>query len=157
MEKRIATFGNGAKLTTEEFHVLNDDAEISMYSREIRWYDYKMQRTSTNQVKDLSEVDILHGPYKRFVAEELVEEGFFYLGTKHGRWERYGREFDNDILKKLQNEDIEGIVIDLRNNGGGSLQEVVDMVGLFIPEGPVVQVKNGDGRSSLLADRDQGK
>ncbi|MES2796315.1 MAG: hypothetical protein V4683_10130 [Bacteroidota bacterium] len=98
MEKRIATFGNGNRQTTEEFYVLKDDAEISMYFREIRWYDYQMQRTSTNQVKDLSEVAILHGPYKRYVAEELVEEGFYYLGTKHGRWERYGKEFDNDYV-----------------------------------------------------------
>ena len=102
-EKRIATFGNGNKQTTEEFYVLNDDAEISMYARDIRWYDYKMQRTSTNVIKNIEEAAILHGPYKRFVGDDLVEEGFFYLGTKHGRWERYGKEFDNDyvLLDKL--------------------------------------------------------
>lgn len=98
MEKRIATFGNGNRQTTEEFHVLNDEAEISMYFREIRWFDFQMQRTSTNTIKNLEEAAILHGPYKRFVADELVEEGFFYLGTKHGRWERYGKEFDNDYV-----------------------------------------------------------
>ncbi len=98
MEKRIATFGNGNKLTTEEFHVLNDAAEISMYFREIRWYDPQMQRTSTNTIKNIEEAAILHGPYKRYIADELVEEGFYYLGTKHGRWERYGREFDNDYV-----------------------------------------------------------
>jgi antitoxin component YwqK of YwqJK toxin-antitoxin module len=103
MEKRIATFGNGNKQTTEEFFVLDDDAEISMYSRDIRWYDYKMQRTSTNVIKNIEEAAILHGPYKKYVGEELVEEGFFYLGTKNGRWERYGKEFDNDyvLLDKL--------------------------------------------------------
>ena len=98
MEKRIATFGNGNRQTTEEFYVLNDDAEISMYARDLRWYDYQMQRTSTNAIKNIEEAAILHGPYKRFVADELVEEGFFYLGTKHGRWERYGKEFDNDYV-----------------------------------------------------------
>jgi antitoxin component YwqK of YwqJK toxin-antitoxin module len=104
MEKRIATFGNGNRLTTEEFFVLNDEAEISMYARDLRWYDYQMQRTSTNAIKNIEEADILHGPYKRFVADELVEEGFFYLGTKHGRWERYGKEFDNDyVLLEKQN------------------------------------------------------
>lgn len=98
MEKRIATFGSGNKQTTEEFYVLNDAAEISMYFREIRWYDPQMQRTSTNTIKNLEEAAILHGPYKRYVADELIEEGFYFLGTKHGRWERYGKEFDNDYV-----------------------------------------------------------
>jgi antitoxin component YwqK of YwqJK toxin-antitoxin module len=108
MEKRIASFGNGARQTTEEFHVLLDDAEISMYFREIRWYDYQMQRTTTNQIKDLADVPILHGPYKRFVADELVEEGYYYLGTKHGRWERYGKEFDNDYVLLEKNYYLKG-------------------------------------------------
>lgn len=97
MEKRIAVFGNGARQTTEEFNILDDEAEISMYARDIRWYDPDMQRTTTNPIKDWENVTILHGPYKRFVADELVEEGFFYLGTKHGRWESYGKDVDGDI------------------------------------------------------------
>jgi antitoxin component YwqK of YwqJK toxin-antitoxin module len=108
MEKRIATFGNGSRQTTEEFYVLNDEAEISMYFREIRWYDFQMQRTTTNQIKELADVPILHGPYKRFVSEELVEEGFYYLGTKHGRWERYGKEFDNDYVLLEKNYYLKG-------------------------------------------------
>lgn len=108
MEKRIATFGNGNKQTTEEFHILKDDAEISMYARDLRWYDYQMQRTTTNAIKNIEESPILHGPYKRFVADELVEEGFYYLGTKHGRWERYGKEFDNDYVLLEKNYYIKG-------------------------------------------------
>ena len=71
-----------------------------------------------------------------------------------------GRSCAADVAKevmKLQAENVDGIVIDLRDNGGGSLYEVVQMVGLFIPDGPVVQVKNGDGRSSFLPDEDNGK
>lgn len=98
IEKRIAQYGNGNKLTMEEFNVLNDDAEISMYAREIRWFDFKMQRTSTAVIKNMEEAAILHGPYKKYIGEDLVEEGFFYLGTKHGRWARYGKEFDNDFV-----------------------------------------------------------
>jgi carboxyl-terminal processing protease len=60
-------------------------------------------------------------------------------------------------ITKLQAENIEGLIIDLRDNGGGSLYEVVQMVGLFIPSGPVVQVKNGDGRVSFLPDEDNGR
>ncbi|MBK9108909.1 MAG: carboxy terminal-processing peptidase [Saprospiraceae bacterium] len=48
-------------------------------------------------------------------------------------------------IAKLKAEGAESIILDLRNNGGGSLQEVVDMSGLFIPEGPVVQVRDKKG------------
>jgi len=57
-------------------------------------------------------------------------------------------------VKKLKAEDVKGIVIDLRNNGGGSLLEVVKMVGLFIKTGPVVQVKERDGRVDQQTWRD---
>ena len=49
------------------------------------------------------------------------------------------------LLGQLQAEHVDGIVIDLRNNGGGSLKEAEDLTGLFIPEGPVVQIRNPDG------------
>jgi carboxyl-terminal processing protease len=56
-------------------------------------------------------------------------------------------------VEKLKAENVEGIVIDLRGNGGGSLTDVVDMVGLFIKDGPVVQVKGRDEKASILSDR----
>lgn len=49
------------------------------------------------------------------------------------------------LLKELKDQKIDGLVIDLRNNGGGSLQEAVQLTGLFIKDGPVVQVRNADG------------
>ena len=57
------------------------------------------------------------------------------------------------IIKKLNDENVDGLIIDLRNNGGGSLSEVNNLMGLFIPYGPVVQVKEG-GRVSYLGDSD---
>jgi carboxyl-terminal processing protease len=57
-------------------------------------------------------------------------------------------------VTKLKAENVKGIVIDLRNNGGGSLLEVVKMVGLFIKTGPVVQVKERDGRVDQQTWRD---
>ena len=56
-------------------------------------------------------------------------------------------------LEKLKNQGVEGVVIDLRDNGGGSLQEVVEMAGLFIPKGPVVQVKDKGGAVKVLDDK----
>lgn len=59
------------------------------------------------------------------------------------------------LISELQAEGIEGLVIDLRNNGGGSLAEAIDLTGLFIKEGPVVQVKNSSNRVEVLPDEDK--
>jgi carboxyl-terminal processing protease len=57
-------------------------------------------------------------------------------------------------LAKLQEADVEAIIIDLRGNGGGSLQEATLLTGLFIERGPVVQIREGSGRISVSQDRD---
>lgn len=77
----------------------------------------------------------------------------FYISFEN----RDGRDAFKDVAKEveyLKEQKVEGIILDLRNNGGGSLQTVVDMVGLFIPQGPVVQVKAKSGESDVLYDRD---
>src|SRR5688572_12093734 len=56
------------------------------------------------------------------------------------------------LVKELQAENIDGIVLDLRNNGGGSLTEAIDLTGLFIKNGPVVQVKNSQNKIETLTD-----
>lgn len=58
------------------------------------------------------------------------------------------------IIKELREENIDGIVIDLRNNGGGSLSEAISLTGLFIKAGPVVQVHSASGRPKLKFDND---
>lgn len=57
-------------------------------------------------------------------------------------------------LEKLKAENVQSVILDLRNNGGGSLQGVIDIVGLFIDEGPVVQVKAPGRRVKVLEDKD---
>ncbi len=59
-------------------------------------------------------------------------------------------------IRKLVAEKIDGLIIDLRNNGGGSLGDAVDMTGLFIDEGPVVQVRSRGGKIRQLSDDDAG-
>lgn len=56
------------------------------------------------------------------------------------------------LIKELQAENIDGLVLDLRNNGGGSLTEAIDLTGLFIKDGPVVQVKNSMNRIEVQKD-----
>ncbi|MBC6610833.1 carboxy terminal-processing peptidase [Hymenobacter sp. BT507] len=68
-----------------------------------------------------------------------------------------GRSSANDVkkeLEKLQKENIQGLVLDLRFNGGGSLTDAVEMAGLFIDSGPVVQVRSRQGAATVLNDRD---
>ena len=68
-----------------------------------------------------------------------------------------GRSCAADIakeLEKLKDVSVNGIILDLRNNGGGSLRDVVTMSGLFIEEGPIVQVKARDSAPDLLLDED---
>jgi carboxyl-terminal processing protease len=60
------------------------------------------------------------------------------------------------LLDSLKGENVDGIILDLRNNGGGALSEAIQLTGLFIDKGPVVQVKNADGTIEVGADVDPG-
>ena len=60
------------------------------------------------------------------------------------------------ILAQYKDDDIDGVVLDLRNNGGGSLNEAIELTGLFIDKGPVVQVRQSGGRISVESDRNAG-
>jgi carboxyl-terminal processing protease len=60
------------------------------------------------------------------------------------------------LIDELKEQGVKGIVVDLRNNGGGSLLEATTLTGLFIDKGPVVQVRNSSGRISLEEDVDAG-
>jgi carboxyl-terminal processing protease len=94
------------------------------------------------------------------VTEGTDKIGYIYLPEFYADYEREdGNRCSEDIAKeinKFKAENVKGIVIDLRNNGGGSLYEVVQMVGLFINQGPVVQVRDREGKSNILSDRQSG-
>ncbi|MCE3025963.1 carboxy terminal-processing peptidase [Salinicola sp. DM10] len=69
------------------------------------------------------------------------------------------RSTTRDVAKeiaKLKAQNVEGIVLDLRNDGGGALQEANSMIGLFIDRGPTVQVRDARGRINLYGDTDAG-
>ena len=59
-----------------------------------------------------------------------------------------------NILDSLKSENVDGVIIDLREDGGGSLQEAIELTGLFIKDGPVVQVKNSEGNIDIAKDPD---
>ena len=84
--------------------------------------------------------------------------GYIYLPEFYAKNPNGGRDCSEDVaneVKKLKAENVDGIVIDLRSNGGGSLNEVVKMTGLFIEEGPVVQVKSRDEKPYTWKDKDK--
>ena len=84
--------------------------------------------------------------------------GYIYLPSFYADFKaKNGRSCAKDIaieLEKLKDENVDGVILDIRNNGGGSLRDVVDMGGLFIEEGPIVQVKPKRGNPYVLEDED---
>jgi carboxyl-terminal processing protease len=83
----------------------------------------------------------------------LISLPKFYVDFDDYKERNCASDVKKEILK-LKKEGMEGLVLDLRNNGGGSLQTVVDMTGLFIEEGPVVQVKSFGDRKQVVYDKD---
>ncbi|TDN95337.1 carboxyl-terminal processing protease [Salegentibacter sp. 24] len=77
----------------------------------------------------------------------------FYFNMEDYEERNAASDIKKDIIR-LKKENMDGLVLDLRNNGGGSLKTVVDIAGLFIKEGPVVQVKSNGERKDVLSDED---
>lgn len=90
-------FGDREVITL--FNYLKDYQDPNPYIRDVYWYD-----TESDQIKISSNINkntarILHGPYKRLLGDQVIEEGIFYVGTKHGRWTEHN---SNDILMNKQ-------------------------------------------------------
>lgn len=77
----------------------------------------------------------------------------FYFNMEDYEERNAASDIKKDIIR-LKKENMDGLVLDLRNNGGGSLKTVVDIAGLFIKEGPIVQVKSNGERKDVLSDED---
>ena len=77
----------------------------------------------------------------------------FYINFSDRKSRNSANDVKNEIIK-LKNNGISGLILDLRNNGGGALQTVVDITGLFIKRGPIVQVKSTGNRKQVLYDKD---
>jgi len=83
--------------------------------------------------------------------------GFYrdFEGTRNGAHGRNSTDDTRQEIIKLKEKNIDGIILDLRDNGGGALVDAVDITGLFIDSGPVVQVKNSFGDKRILSDKDE--
>lgn len=91
-------------------------------------------------------------------AKSSDKVGYIYLPKFYADFTPQGlTSCAADVAKeidKLKKENVKGIILDLRGNGGGSLRDVVQMSGLFIEEGPIVQVKNRTRKPEIMTDND---
>lgn len=113
------------------------------------------------KVVSLVRADIVQD--ETFARSAVIQEGAskvgyiflpeFYTDFDDPKANRSASDVAKEVTK-LKEAGVDGIVIDLRNNGGGSLAEVVQMAGLFIEDGPIVQVKDREGKPMVMRDRD---
>nr|WP_223810782.1 carboxy terminal-processing peptidase [Paenimyroides baculatum] len=139
--EKVVKMIKGKKNTTVKLTVKKADGNVKVIA---------IVRDKFEIEETFAKSSIIDTPEGKFGIIHLPK---FYISFEN----RDGRDAFKDVAKEveyLKEQNIEGIIVDLRNNGGGSLQTVVDMVGLFIPQGPVVQVKAKSGESDVLYDRD---
>lgn len=119
------------------------------------------KKDGSTKVVSLIRADIVQD--ETFARSAIIQEGAskvgyiflpeFYTDFDDPKGNRSGADVAKEVVK-LKAAGVDGIVIDLRNNGGGSLAEVVQMAGLFIEDGPIVQVKDREGKPTVMRDRD---
>jgi carboxyl-terminal processing protease len=85
--------------------------------------------------------------------------GFYQDFAAHQQGDKNYKSATRDVsrlLEELKKDKVDGVLVDLRNNGGGSLSEAIELTGLFIDKGPVVQQRNAEGRLSVESDTQAG-
>ena len=109
-------------------------------------------------IRDVVEIEETYAK-SSIVEKDGLKYGVIYLPKFYIDFEnKDGRDAGKDIaleVERLKKENINGIVLDVRDDGGGSLSTVVDIAGLFIEEGPIVQVKSAGKKKEVLYDKDK--
>lgn len=120
----------------------------------------KTDGTISNAILRKEKLDNDENIVRSFVLKGEKNIGYILLPGFYTEWENEtGSSCANDVAKeiiKLKKENIEGLVLDVRYNGGGSLGEALDMIGIFIDEGPLAAVKSKDGKLITLKDPNRG-
>ena len=126
-----------------------NQARIVMLTRDVIQEEDAGVRSRTVEV-------IRDGQKHKFGVVEIPSFYLNYRARRAGGEYRSVAEDTNKALQSLANQKVEGVIIDLRNNPGGSLEEVAKMIGQVIKEGPVVQIRDGNGNVSVFEDTDGG-
>jgi carboxyl-terminal processing protease len=144
----------GPKSTVVRLKILSVDAPMGSVPKEVRLVREKIKLEEGTAKKEVLNFNRDGKEYKY----GLITIPLFYRdfdGARNG--EQGFKSTTADVkryLNELKAEKVDGVIVDLRNNGGGSLTEAVSLTGLFIPQGPVVQRKQSDGEISAEYDRD---
>lgn len=91
VEKRILK--RRSSLLYQEFYVLKEHKEPLPYHRVFTWFDEKNKRFSEVLSRDPKTNSLLHGPYREYRGDNLVKEGYYFMGVKDGRWLQYDKDF----------------------------------------------------------------
>jgi len=144
----------GPKGTVVRLTIVPQSGGENSLSTEIKLVREKVKFDDQRAAKSTIEIKQKDKNYKLGV----ITLPLFYLdfdGAKKGEKDYNSTTRDvKRLIGELQNENVSGIIMDLRYNGGGSLQEAIDLTGLFIPKGPVVQIRNADGSIDIGEDKD---
>ncbi|HEV7781065.1 MAG TPA: carboxy terminal-processing peptidase [Chitinophagaceae bacterium] len=144
----------GASLE-EVFEVMDQSIHDKLLFR-FRKADGTMSMVFLRKEKSSKEDDIV----KSFVLKGEKKIGYILLPGFYTEWENEkGSSCANDVAReivKLKRENIEGLILDVRYNGGGSIGEALDMIGIFIEEGPLSAEKSKDGKLVTLKDPNRG-
>src|SRR2546423_4504555 len=96
---------------------------------------------------------------KKETNGDQVKLGWLTLPSFYADMDRHSKSTTRDVLallKRLKKENISGLIVDLRRNGGGSLEEAISLTGLYLKSGPVVQTKGSNGNIVISSDPDSG-
>ena len=146
----------GPKGTVVRLQVISPNSLAGAPPKEVRIVREKIKLEEQRAKKEVIEVSDNGKAFKIGV----INIPMFYRDFEGARRREEGFSSTTSDVKKfieeLKVEKVDGIVIDLRDNGGGSLTEAVDLTGIFIPKGPVVQIKESTGETEVLSDKDGG-
>ncbi len=150
----VVSLIRGAKGTLVRLQILPASDGVNAAPKEIKIVRDRIKLEEQSAKKEIINIEDDNVSYKLGV----ISIPAFYLdyeGQQKGLKDFKTTTGDvRKILKELKDEKVDGVIIDLRNNGGGSLNEAIDLTGLFIKDGPVVQVKNSDGSVDVADDPD---
>ena len=144
----------GPKGTTVRLEIIPADKGPNATPEEIKIVRDKVTLEEQSAKKDIIDIDQNNALYKIGV---ITIPAFYIDFEARQKGDPNYKSTTRDVrrlIKELKEEKVDGIIIDLRNNGGGALDEAVQLTGLFIKDGPVVQVKSSDGKIDVDSDPD---
>lgn len=146
-----------AGMNLEDVNEILDSGNGDLLEMTIRTIEGREDKVTLRKTKIQHEENVVQS----FVLDGAARIGFLHLPDFYTRWgnEGEGSRCANDVAReiiKLKKEGIEGLILDLRFNGGGSLYEAAAMAGIFIDEGPLAMVSTRDQKSITIKDMNRG-